>query len=227
MTSNSRSFFKGARYEIAITRLSETILVTVTLNILDTCSIFSWGTARMQLSLVSAISAIPGKIHRDHHLNPRARCPLGIAKSIRRPMAAEKFRIAACSTAGLTNGVSRALARGDEGVIMRSFTARLLAESHSGRSYTTAFTAPSGLVLQCGRRHARLHDRTANGVIRCVGNLVIFRRRTNGAAVLRSCRGRRALRSARDAELPVCFYSGLSKLRPVVYHNTVACTRGC
>lgn len=100
MTSNARSLFKGARYEIAITRLSETILVTVTLNILDTCSISGWGTARMQLSLVSAVSVVPGKIHRDHHLNPRARCPLGIAKSIRRPMAAEKFRIAACSTAG-------------------------------------------------------------------------------------------------------------------------------
>jgi len=53
----------------------------------------------MQLSLVSAVSALPAKIHRDHHLNPRARCPHGIAKSIRRPMAAEKFRIAACGTA--------------------------------------------------------------------------------------------------------------------------------
>lgn len=36
----------------------------------------------------------------------------------------------------------------------------------------------------------------------------------------------RALRAARDAELAVCFYSGLSKLRAVVYHNTAACTRG-
>lgn len=27
---------------------------------------------------------------------------------------------------------------------------------------------------------------------------------------------------AGEAEAPVCFYSGLSKLRPVVYHNTRA-----
>jgi len=38
MTSIARSLSKGARYEISITRLSEIILVTVTLNILDTFS---------------------------------------------------------------------------------------------------------------------------------------------------------------------------------------------
>lgn len=35
-------------------------------------------TPRIQLSLASAVSALSGQDHRDHHLNPRARCSPGI-----------------------------------------------------------------------------------------------------------------------------------------------------